>query len=537
MAQVVNAVTRLTGRALSVLLVLALIAAGCGDDDDDATGGTAGDEPASEELAWDPDATLNAGWPYEINNFDPARSTSQVDLGAMGPVYDRLVAQNGDGSLGPMLATSWEFSADGRQLTMELQEGVTFSDGTPFDAEAVKLNVERFQTHPESRLKSGLAPIESVDVVDDLTVRFNLGGGGAYLPYEFSGRSGMMVSPAAFENPDLDHNPVGTGPYLVKPGSFQVGAEVTFIRNPDYWGDESAQKLSELRLINAGGEDARLNALQSGQVDVTLLTSRTAPDSEALEATGDFNRVEYVSTRSYLFHMNLDRNPALQDVRVRRAISMAIDRETIAATVFNGACEPTYQPLRPNMPGYDPDLEGTYAYDPEGARALLEDAGYSDLQLDYVIGQGATAEPLQVVMGDTLSAVGINMVSHTTTPALSSTDWFDGKFDLIAQLGIASGDPAQVLYSFVQDNYLPGGTTARVDEVVRDVLDPITDEEEKDDKFREASRVIVEDAVHAFVCVPSTYVTSSAGVVGTDNVPYASETLMDPRNFGVAAEA
>src|SRR5690606_12811646 len=125
------------------------------------------------------------------------------------PAYDRLTELTPDGEVIPMLAESWEFTDDDTVLRLDLRQDVVFHDGEPFNAEAVKANIERGQTLETSAVKPDLASIEEVVVVDDYTVELHLSSPGSSLPALLSDRAGMMISPGAFDNPDIDLMPVG----------------------------------------------------------------------------------------------------------------------------------------------------------------------------------------------------------------------------------------------------------------------------------------------------------------------------------------
>src|SRR5690606_7901451 len=131
------------------------------------------------------------------------------------PVYDRLVYSAPDGSLEPMLATDWAIAEDGSAIDMTLREGVTFHDGTPFNAEAVKANLDRAKTAEFSVLKPDLESLREIQVIGPNEVTLVIDGGAAPLLASLADRAGMMISPAAFDAPDLGQNPVGAGAYRV----------------------------------------------------------------------------------------------------------------------------------------------------------------------------------------------------------------------------------------------------------------------------------------------------------------------------------
>lgn len=217
-------------RVCSVLVSLAVMAAACGSDDatDDGAGSTATGPASTEAVEPAAGGVLRFGYDIALSRFDPHRSTLSQDGVTLFPTYDRLVHQDPDGNPVPGLATEWEFSDDGLALTFSLREGVTFHDGAVFDAAAVKANIERAQTVEGGSHIGDLAVITSIGVLDELEVRFLLDGAAPQLPLVLSDRAGAMVSPAAFDNGDLDVAPVGAGMYRVT--EYVAGDRVVYER-------------------------------------------------------------------------------------------------------------------------------------------------------------------------------------------------------------------------------------------------------------------------------------------------------------------
>src|SRR5262245_25028616 len=345
--------TRHRGHVILVGAVL-LVAAACSSSSDNATAAStapastapgapstpAGSQstaaPATTAPQTDPNGKLVFGLSVVPRNMDPVTANGIGDLPALVPVYDRLI-DYANGDYKPMLATSWQFSPDGSVLELKLRTDVKFQDGTVFDAAAVKANIERGQTNPKSNVKGFLRPIESVEVVDPATVRLHVTPGEGYgLLSSLSLLPGMMVSPAAMNKPDLDQYGVGTGPYVIKPGTFSPNDRSTFMRAPGtYWGGPDRQRLAEFEEIRFTDATTAENALKSGQIDVSMV-----PDSEQmkrLESSGGFQTklVETLNPMGIKFNLN---RPGVSDVRVRQAIAYAVDRDTLVATVLKGSC-------------------------------------------------------------------------------------------------------------------------------------------------------------------------------------------------------
>ena len=325
---------------------------------------------------------LTIGSLQEPSSWDPA----QANEGHLAPiyqsVYDTLIKRDPDGELSPMLATGWTLADDGLSLELDLRTDVTFSDGTAFDAEAVKANIEHFQT-ANGPLQSNLGNVEVVEVVDEDTVNLVLNSPDPDLPTNLSNAGGYMASPATIGNPDLALMPVGSGPYVLDPSGTVVGSTISLVRNEDYWGEQLPFDAVEFKILT--DETARLNALTSGQVDVAAL-NRAASALQAKSA--GLNAPEPYSTgwSGILF---FDRDgallPELADVRVREALALAIDSEALVAVGWEGLGAPTSQIFGPDTEGFDEAFEDAYAYDPKRAKKLLAEAGAENLELTLPI--------------------------------------------------------------------------------------------------------------------------------------------------------
>ena len=337
------------------------------------TGGSAEQSSPVSEGGTAPLLTL--GSLQEPTSWDPA----QANEGHLAPIYqsmyDTLLKREPNGDLSPMLATEWTESEDGLSLDLELRDDVTFTDGTPFDAEAVKANVEHFQ-QANGPMLGNLSAVESVEVVDEDSVTLHLSRPNPDLPFNLSNAGAYMGSPAALEA-DIASSPVGSGPYVLDQSRSVVGSTITLTRNPDYWGEELPYDEVQFKILV--DETARLNALTSGQINVASLNR--AASAIQLEAAGMTTPEQFaVNWGGILF---FDRDgvllPELADVRVREALAIAIDTETLVSVGWEGLGEPTSQVFGTNTEAFDEALEDAYDYDPDRARELLADAGASDL--------------------------------------------------------------------------------------------------------------------------------------------------------------
>ena len=524
--------------AVALLLALSSVAAACGGGSDDAadggdggateattaadTGGdgttagdTAGDgtaatgEGAGEAGADVRSGTFRGAYYVGVSRFDPHKATSSFDNTLLFITYDRLVHQAPDASPVPGLAESWEFNEDGSTLTFELREGVTFHDGEPFDAEAVKANIERAQTVEGSAVVSELAVIDSVEVVDEFTVQLNLGGPAASLPLILSDRAGAMVSPAAFENPDLDTSPVGAGMFTVE--EYIEGSSVRYAAFEDYW-DPEAVNVEAIEMQIQADAATRLNAIRTGQIDWTFVDQNQVSDAEAAGLT----LLPTLTLSSQHLQLNRSRE-FFADARVRQAINHAIDRESILENLLFGQGEAAWQ-IFPSGYFAHADDAATYDYDPERARELLAEAGYEDgFSFDMVTStipaRVQTAEAIQSQLGE----VGITM-NISQVPGAQIADVFYAQEQNDAMWASWGGrpDPSQTLaLLYGADGFANPGdaTTPEMEEAIAATL-AVQSESEREDALHEAVRIAQDEALDVVLFYESIAFIYDADSVG-----------------------
>ncbi|MGY1638720.1 ABC transporter substrate-binding protein [Geodermatophilus sp. SYSU D00742] len=426
---------------IGLLSALALVLSACGG------GSTAGDGSGSAGEI-DPNGTFRYVFVQNPSTFDPHRSGNAWDMIFFRLVYDQLIMLDENDELAPQLATSWEFVDDETALVMELRDDVTFIDGTPFNAEAVKANLERAKTLETSTLKGQLARVETIDVVDEFTVRLNLNGPGGDLPNLFTDRLGSMISPAAFGNPDLDQNPVGSG--MATLVEYVPGQVSRYDRNEEYWDPEAA-KAAHYEIIVQTSATTRFNMLQTGQAELTYLD----PSQAEQAATAGLNSAPSKSLSVMSINMNAGKAP-FDDIRVRQALQHAIDRQAIVDGVFFGLGEPVAQFMPPDHWAYNPDVtpdNDEYGYDPQRARELLAEAGYPDgVEFEWLVpsldDHRAVAEALVPMLAEAGMTANTRVIESPTTPV---TFYGRQEGNVYNGMGAPFADPT-VQYQ----NYLPG---------------------------------------------------------------------------------
>ena len=298
----------------------------------------------------------------DATTLDPHNTTDSQSDQIIWMIYNALIRYDEDMNFVPDLALAWKVADDQVTWTFELREGVRFHDGSLFDARAVKASFERVLDPEQGHNRRDLfAPIERVDVVDDLTVN-------VVTRYPFGAFEPMMAHVSA-AIVSVGNENSGTGPYKLR--SWRKDLELVLERNEDYWGETGTLDTIVYRPIPEAS--SRVIALESGDVDV--ITQIPPADLKRLENDPDVVVNKTVSIGSQQFRFHCKRKP-FTDPRVRKAISYAIDRRSILENLMPGMAEPSTGPLTPRIRGRA-DL-GEIPYDTEKAKALLAEAGYPD---------------------------------------------------------------------------------------------------------------------------------------------------------------
>ncbi|WP_392396865.1 staphylopine-dependent metal ABC transporter substrate-binding lipoprotein [Sutcliffiella horikoshii] len=315
----------------------------------------------------------------DINDMNPHLYTGSMP--AQGMVYESLVENTEDG-IKPLLAESWEVSEDGKVYTFFLRKDVKFHDGEPFNAEAVKKNIEAVQNNAEKHAWIKLSTkIESVNVVDEHTVELVLSD--TYYPtlVELSmTRPFVFISPKDFKNGETKDGVSGfngTGPYKLT--EHKTDEFATFTANEDYWNGSPKIKKITSKVLPAG--ETTFLALQKGEVNFVFTDDRGA-DSLNVEAmnqlvdSGDYQlvRSEPMNTKMIVANSSKTDNP-ISETAVREAIWHSIDRETISKDIFNGTESVAHTLFSPNVNYADVDLKKR-GYDVKKARGILEKNGW-----------------------------------------------------------------------------------------------------------------------------------------------------------------
>ena len=328
--------------------------------------------------------SLRVGLSVEPDTLDPAASAQASAHQVFMQIYDTLVWLDPEtGEYAPGLAESWELADDGLSATFHLRDGVTFQDGTPFDAEAVKFSFERILdpefTSPTARAKLGT--LTGVTVVDPLTVKLEYSAPYASLLNGLSQHWLGIVSPTAVEQwgADFGKHPVGTGSMSFT--EWVPGDHITLARNPDYaWAppflqNQGPSHLDDLTFTIVTDNTARSAGLEAGDLDVVW--NLPAADFDRLGGDDRFTVTAAPwSGGSLSLFLNTELAPT-DDLAVRQAILQGINRQDLIDLALFGIYTPAEGPVSPITEGYTSTVEGRYPYDPDAAGALLDGAGWT----------------------------------------------------------------------------------------------------------------------------------------------------------------
>lgn len=386
----VSRMVRRTVLAVVMSSALALSLAGCGGDGGNGGGSGNGD-------------LLVIGTDAEPTTLNPLlRQGPDSDL-ATWSVYEGLVKFSPGGELVPELAASLPVrQPDGTTWRYELREDVTFSDGEPFNAEAVKAFIDALlapDVSATSAVFSELADLTGATVVDDYTVDLTTSVNDPF--FDLKSSFLRIAPPKALASGDIDTKPVGTGPYLFE--RWDQGQSIELKANPDYWGDKPAYDRASIRFIPDA--QTRLDALNSGEID--MATSISAENADLVPQKIESTNVLKVQ----LLRLNLS-EPPLDDENFRLAMNYAINRDVIQENLYGGHYEiAPCQAVSSASHGFNPDLEA-FPYDPDKARELLARVNIPAGFKLTVTGRTPPVAPgdqemLQSVVSD-LNAVGID---------------------------------------------------------------------------------------------------------------------------------
>jgi peptide/nickel transport system substrate-binding protein len=522
--------TRPMWRTLVLLLTMAMIIAACDsgesvdvDDSDttttappgsDTTAPATTDTTTAETTPEGGEMVLIAAQGAEPDRLDPHLTSAYASFQVLENVYDTLVQPGPDLQMEGALAESWEISDDNLTWTFTLRDGVTFHNGRDFTAADVVYSYNRIMDPDVAAANSfRFASIEEVVAVDDLTVEIHLTRPTPNLLVNIGAFKGMAIVPQEIvDDGSIDSTPVGTGPFRFVSRSPDQG--IVLEANPDYWrADEGLPHLDGIRFVQIPDATVKLTNLQTGEAH--WIDGVPPQDLEGLEGDSSVVFQRVAGGDYHYFALNQNREP-FDNVDVRRAIAMAIDRPVITEAAQFGAATPN-QAAIPSSNFWATDYSPFATGDTEGATALLEAAGVSDLSIEFMVSSDFPETVTQAqVIASQLAEIGV-------TVEISDVDfgtWLDrqgqGDFDAFMLSWVGNIDPDDFYYAqhHTEGTFnFQGYSNPEVDALL-DEARVETDQDARKALYDEAVQMIVDDASYTYLYNPENVQAWSPQVEG-----------------------
>ncbi len=446
---------------------------------------------ATPVLAAPPDSIV-VGMTLEPPVLDPTASpAAPIRDVTYANVYEGLTRIASDASVQPALAERWDVSPDGKVYSFHLRRGVTFSDGTPFDAAIVKFSLER-ATAPDSTnaQKQLFEPIEKVDTPDPLTAVVTLKRPVGEFAYSMAWPDAVMIAPASAAGNKT--NPVGTGPYKLV--DWKRGDHIELVKRPDYW-NAAAVKLTHVTYRFIADPQAQVEAVKTGGVDAFPILA--APQSfDDLRKDSRFQAVIGNTEGKVLLALNNAKKP-FNDVRVRRALNYAIDKKAVIDGGYAGFGTPIGSHYSPNDPGYV-DLTQRYPYDPAKARQLLAEAGYPNgFSATLRLPPPTYARQPGEVVAAMLEDVGVKV----SIEKIEFAQWLDQVFKRKDyDMTIISHVEPRDLNIYARDDYYFDYHNPEYKQVLTDAAQAL-DEGKRLELYKKAQTILADDAVNVWLFI------------------------------------
>ncbi len=444
--------------------------------------------------------TLRVGLAEDPDILDPTLARTFVGRVVFAALCDKLLEIDEKLAIVPQLATSYEWSADSKALTLKLRTDVTFHDGEKMDAAAVKFNLDRHKTMPGSNRSGELRPVTSIDVVDAATVRLNLSAPFTPLLAALADRAGMMVSPKAAlaGGPNFGTKPVCSGPFKFVERVAQD--RMVFERYANYW-NKAAIHFDKIIYTPIPDSTVRLANLRAGQLD--FIERVSSSDMEAIKKDKKLKTASITEIGYQGITINVgksdqaQKNPLGRDVRVREAFELSLDRQGLVQVVMDNEGQVGNQWVAPSNSYYAKNMP-VPKRNVERARALLKEAGVTNPSFTLVTPTTSDAQRLALVVQAMSRDAGFDVKIQSTEFATSLNMADKGEFDAYVLAWSGRADPDGNLYSFdacKQPLNYAGYCSAETDDLLnksRTVRDPA----ERKKVFEQiAARVIKERPV------------------------------------------
>ncbi len=462
------------------------------------------------------EGTVTVALQLEPPHLDPTSAAAgAIDSVLYSNVFEGLTRFMGDGSVVPGLAESWDISADGLTYTFKLRQGVTFHDGSAMDAEDVKFSLDRARAEDSVNAQKALfAAISDVMVVDPHTVKVTLSEASGSFLFNMAWGDAVIVAPESIG--DIKTNPVGTGAF--KFSGWVQGDKIDLVRNPDYWGTPAVMDSATFKFIS--DPTAAFAAVMAEDVDafVGFPAPENLPQFEADERF----QVLVGSTEGETILSTNNKQPPFDDVRVRKAMAHAIDRQAIIDGAMFGLGTPIGTHFAPHNPAYL-DLTGNSVYDPDMAKALLAEAGFADgFETTLHLPPPSYARRGGEIIAAQLAAVGIKAEIINVEWAQWLETVFRGKnFGLTI---VSHTEPMDIGIYARPEYYFQYDNKAFQDLMAK--LNGTTDPDMRTDLLHQAQTIISEDYVNGYLFQLAFPTVAKAGLQGLwENAPTQATDL------------
>lgn len=471
--------------------------------------------------AWAQEAdTIIIGKAEEAVGWDPAMVTASSSFELMAAVYETLIIFDDAGQPVPILAESWE-QPDETTYVFTLREGVTFHNGDPLTADDVVFSFERLMDPDGGSVwLSQFEPVESVEATGDLEVTFTLKQSyGPFLSVLTAGYAAILPSGA---DADFQTEMIGTGAYKIE--EYVQDTNTILVAHDGYWR-EGQPVTPNLRYNIMPEESARLAAVRTGEINLTSMVDPVTIDTA--RSDDGVTVLEQETSDYYLLGLNTAEAP-FDNVQVRQALSLAIDRQAIIDSVFFGAGHVS-GPLAPTLGDWALPVEElpNYTVDRDAAKALLEEAGATDLSFSITVGANRTEfVNIALVIQDQLKEIGVTVELDQVEWGTFIEKWVARDFESFVSFNGSGNDPDRALYPALTTD---GSVNAF--QYSNEELDALlaqgrelSDFDERKAVYNEAEILIAEEAPLIFIATRTGHFATSAGVEGF--APSASQTWL-----------
>lgn len=443
-------------------------------------------------------------WAWQLpTTWDPVTSSAGSDVQMLALAYDPITALDEQGNAVPWLAESWSYDESGTKVTFTLRSGLKFSDGSPLDAAAVAKSIERGRTEDGSLIAPQMTTIKSVTAAGSRDVVIELSEVDYQYPLLFAGKTGMVVNPAVFEKDaaSLATQPAGSGPFSVT--SYTENDHATMEKNDNFFAADEIL-VAGFELYPQADPATVVASVQSGQYNVARLFG--AQVQQAKDAGLDVQILESMFVSCLDVHAGM---APFDDPKVVEALKFAIDRENIKQVANFGIGDVNYQPFPPGYVGYNPELEDIYAYDPDKARQLLEDAGYDEPVKAVITSSGFGPAAVELIQAQ-LNEVGFDATIETIPQTQHTQVVYIEHSKALTYDGFAGRESPvqafQVLFGAEGLMNPDRGTSPELEAQLKKVKETPTDAPEYPGLVQEATKIAVTTFPNTFLYLSPTIV-------------------------------